>query len=592
MLGVFAFLSNCGGGGGGGVSPTPTNTPPATGSLSGTLKDMITGLPVAGAIVRVEGETSNFSEWIRTGEDGKYSFIGIPTGDYSIEYNANGYILFKFRKFNINGDITDFDIGIIKEEDWTNFAGASHPFDAGKGYIILAFKDRGEQELNSIAGVEASISPTTGVSIGYIKGDNTVDWNATSTYSTGLAMLAELSPSETFQIGASKAGYTFEGIPFNVTPTPGIIEVYVIFGSTQGPSPTPSSTTPTPTAAPPPFNIVSTITGDYNNVSSAGDFLCATNTSGDGLAIYYIVDPANPMPLGTISIRADAVVMKEINGTPYAFVAATGERFSVVKCYPAEVVFTGGDFPTIDGSYTGLDYFEINGHKVVIVATGTQYIQLINVDNPEEPYLISNYDPIFPQGSPDIANFYNIKINNQIGVAGAKFTQTIGSINNYGVAIIKLDVISGTKEGKTVPDLFIMEAIEKAGENTSTLKLPGNFPIVGFNTTQNLYVVSGDTISFFSLDPTFTQIPQQLSDSPIVFNQGIGLEGDREGATPYLLATNGVLAAFSLANPNKPVQAGGNFQGSGKARGVCAKGSYVFLADGTGGLLILDPTYR
>lgn|GEM_PF-3809069 len=262
---LFAFfsiliMSNCGGGGGGVVpTPTPTpTTPPGGYTLSGVLKDLVTKNPISGATVKLYSETVQGSSLIArdyyyaettTLLNGSYIFTGIPAGNYSIEYQALGYITFILRKIPIYNNMEDFNQEISNEAEWNEMAGEGHHYDSSVGYVGVGFMEQYGEGNPSISGVSAYINPSTGISIGYITDDNHVDWNATATTSQGIVIFAGLNPQLTYSINAEKAGYTFQGLPIeNVSAQAGVFEFYPIFGSNPlTPTPAPTELTPTQT---------------------------------------------------------------------------------------------------------------------------------------------------------------------------------------------------------------------------------------------------------------------------------------------------------------------------------------------------------
>ena len=79
-----------------GVSPGATTTEnvalvPQPGSITGTVTDVVTGQPVAGATVSYAGPKSTTGS-ATTATNGTYSFTSLPEGGYSVSASANGYV--------------------------------------------------------------------------------------------------------------------------------------------------------------------------------------------------------------------------------------------------------------------------------------------------------------------------------------------------------------------------------------------------------------------------------------------------------------------------------------------------------------------
>src|ERR1700743_3440324 len=60
------------------------------GSVSGNVID-IDGVPAAGAVVTLSGEALADKRQVTLGADGRYSFVGVPAGKFSLEVTADGF---------------------------------------------------------------------------------------------------------------------------------------------------------------------------------------------------------------------------------------------------------------------------------------------------------------------------------------------------------------------------------------------------------------------------------------------------------------------------------------------------------------------
>lgn len=70
-----------------GASPVPVVTGPP-GTVTGIVTDALTGLPISGATVRVDGSTVSAT----TGADGRFVLAGAPSGTRILRTSANGFI--------------------------------------------------------------------------------------------------------------------------------------------------------------------------------------------------------------------------------------------------------------------------------------------------------------------------------------------------------------------------------------------------------------------------------------------------------------------------------------------------------------------
>lgn len=62
---------------------------PATGQVSGTVVDALTGKPIAGAVVAAEGPTA--ANWTLSGPNGRFSIARLPSNLYDVYVRAGGY---------------------------------------------------------------------------------------------------------------------------------------------------------------------------------------------------------------------------------------------------------------------------------------------------------------------------------------------------------------------------------------------------------------------------------------------------------------------------------------------------------------------
>lgn len=170
IIGALGVLSACGGGGSGGL--TDPGTPPATGSVSGTVT--FKGSPMSGVTVTAwECNTNTIVQTTTTNASGNYSFSGLSAaGDVAEEYQfwalKTGYGFYpsvgsgakviragqnsQFQGLNTNNIGVDFTV-----IDWVAVAGGSLP-----GANFAAYN--GSNPLVSLAG--------TGQAASYVSGDD------------------------------------------------------------------------------------------------------------------------------------------------------------------------------------------------------------------------------------------------------------------------------------------------------------------------------------------------------------------------------------------------------------------------------------
>ncbi|MGV3539178.1 MAG: outer membrane beta-barrel protein, partial [Rufibacter sp.] len=99
------------------ANPTPATTSPAvaTGSISGTLSDSLTGRPVEFATVALlkNGTTASVGAAL-TDAQGKYSFPQVPYGDYVLSFSFLGYKTKTSQPFSVNAQNPEVRVAPMK----------------------------------------------------------------------------------------------------------------------------------------------------------------------------------------------------------------------------------------------------------------------------------------------------------------------------------------------------------------------------------------------------------------------------------------------------------------------------------------------
>lgn len=120
-------------------------------SVSGLLRDSITGAPVAGAactllpagkggflkdFIKAPKETGALSSAL-TDQGGQYCFPGVPAGSYTLRITRNDYVGLEIGGLAVSGDMTCPDRSLLPLSNWSQLAGSDHPYDPQKYYASL-----------------------------------------------------------------------------------------------------------------------------------------------------------------------------------------------------------------------------------------------------------------------------------------------------------------------------------------------------------------------------------------------------------------------------------------------------------------------
>jgi len=68
------------------AAPPPPPPPPGLANLYGKVTDAITGKPLAGVLITLNGYS------VFTGSDGRYEFTNLEPGGYTVEFSKEGYL--------------------------------------------------------------------------------------------------------------------------------------------------------------------------------------------------------------------------------------------------------------------------------------------------------------------------------------------------------------------------------------------------------------------------------------------------------------------------------------------------------------------
>jgi YVTN family beta-propeller protein len=236
-------------------------------SVSGTLKDAITDSPVQGAectllqtkgggfirdLMGIPKETVTAGAAI-TDQNGQYSLAGVPSGTYTLRFTRTGYVTLEVEALAVTQDTTGVDRTVIQISQWSQVAGSDAPYDASKDYVTVDASLPSKGERPAVSGVSATITPSTGVRIGYFTDSTppTINWNATATSSNGRIIFYGLTPGVQYTITFTLPGYTFPTLSVSSPSGGGVVQSYNIYATSPTPTPT-SSPTPSPSPSPSP----------------------------------------------------------------------------------------------------------------------------------------------------------------------------------------------------------------------------------------------------------------------------------------------------------------------------------------------------
>jgi|GEM_PF-1861942 len=242
-------------------------------SVSGTLKDAITDSPVEGAectllqtkgggfirnLMGIPKETVTAGTAI-TDQNGQYSLAGVPSGTYTLRFTKTGYVTLEVEALAVTQDTTEVDRTVIQILQWSQVAGSDAPYDASKDYVTVDASIPSKGDRPAVSGVSATITPSTGVRIGYFTDSTppTINWNAAATSSNGRIIFYGLTPGVQYTITFTLPGYTFPTLNVSSPGGGGVVQSYNIYATsptpTLSPSPSPTpSTSPTPSPSPSP----------------------------------------------------------------------------------------------------------------------------------------------------------------------------------------------------------------------------------------------------------------------------------------------------------------------------------------------------
>ncbi|MDQ7825690.1 MAG: carboxypeptidase regulatory-like domain-containing protein [Candidatus Eremiobacteraeota bacterium] len=266
LISLLPGITGCSGGGGDSGATTwwgGGGETAQTYAVSGTLRDTISAAPVQGAactlfqtksggflkdFMRAPKETVTVST-TTTAADGTYRFTGIPSGTYTLKFTKADYVTLEVTDLSVTSDTSNVDKTVVQTSQWNQIAGPDAPYDATKDYVIVdaSLPSKGT------SGIAATITPSTGVKIGYFTDGTppTIDWNATGTFSNGRIIFYGLTPGTKYTITFALSGYSFPALSVNSPAGGGVVQNYNIYATSPTPTPT-STVTPTPSPTPTP----------------------------------------------------------------------------------------------------------------------------------------------------------------------------------------------------------------------------------------------------------------------------------------------------------------------------------------------------
>jgi thermitase len=203
-----------------------TCTPPTTGNVGGTVRDTVTGSPIAGAIVTAGDQMLNrgILKSSRTDALGNYVLNGLPTGNYTLQATATGYTDGSLWTVGVQAPSTSsMDLNLKSTGSGVSGAIAGTVKDASTGnYLANASVTDGTRstvtDINgnfSIPGVPAGTYAVTASVAGYTSKSQTVNVAAGTTTSISFSLSANNTGTIAGTVTDSSTGKPIAGA--NVT---------------------------------------------------------------------------------------------------------------------------------------------------------------------------------------------------------------------------------------------------------------------------------------------------------------------------------------------------------------------------------------
>ena len=272
----------------------------------------------------------------------------------------------------------------------------------------------------------------------------------------------------------------------------------------------------------------------------------AVATGANGLQLFDVSNPARPVKLGASSATAWDVRLTN----NLACVASGYDGLTVFDLSnPSLPVRLGGYRPSGDGRSLVL-----SGPDVYL-ADGSGGLQVIDVSNPSSLWLAGRY----PRSLMDSLTALDVR------VAGAYAYIAAG---NEGLDIFRVDYL----------DSIPLTGHLALGATATALDLSGSTAcVLGDNGKVNFISVS---------DP---RNPALLGQYPKTMVNGLQFSGLKvTGSLVYLAAESNGAQVVDFSDPANPMQVGG-FDTFGQTKGIALANGLVYLADGSAGLVILQP---
>jgi hypothetical protein len=159
---------------------------------------------------------------------GQYTLFGVPPGNYKITITADGHVP-TVSFFTVITDTTQ-NLFCIDTNAWSAYAGAGHPYDASKGYMLVNTISVDQSGLvTKLPGVVVSTTPAGG-GVGYVT-SSVVDWAAAATSADGQAFIYSLTGGS-YTINGTKEAYSFVPVT-NAEVSAGMLYVYDLAATNQ-----------------------------------------------------------------------------------------------------------------------------------------------------------------------------------------------------------------------------------------------------------------------------------------------------------------------------------------------------------------------
>ena len=331
------------------------------------------------------------------------------------------------------------------------------------------------------------------------------------------------------------------------------------------------------------------VAGSYaalaGNVTIAGNLAYVAKYT-DGLAIFDITDPVNPVPLGTLATPSDAYAVAISGGFAYVAVSVAGIAVIDVSVPANPTLVATCDTPgqAVDVAVSGTS---------VCVADNFAGLQIIDVSDPASPTLIGNVptgygdESIAVDVSGNVAYVANVTGGlTSIDVSNPRNPNLLGSFStpgySYGLAVEGTTAYLSTTQ---LPSLVL------AGVLVLNVGNPANPTQLGYcaiGATPGHITLSGATAFVACSTSGLMMIDVSDPRSPENFWTYRGWAGSAAAYGNYVYVTT--LSGVDILKVDDPATSSliGTYDTPGEALDVAISGTVAYVADNTSGLQIID----